>query len=395
MSRHSLHRFLLRMDRLPVVAIVTLVIVGPFLLFPEILSASVRLPVVVGATLAAFVLAIGLLGPGRPLRSFVGVLAVTALMGWLQVSTSQAALSHFAGLGLGLLVMSVAASRCDTEDRLAVGVGLFLVFGLAVLTLGLVGTTVTTPGFVPAQFVSWLPQVALGLPGLANDGRVNPNALGGTALLVAPLGIALSFLPRHSSVRALTMRWLGVFTSVMVSLVLLVTDSRSAWIAVWITLVVLSLRMGSRWTRRLVALAILLTVSLAVAVSLSFSDWTGYDRVIRGVGLAPVTINESGVGANVDQRIEIWRRGIEQLKSSPWSGIGLNEFRRVSEESSSLHSDIAPVHNIFLQTALDLGLIGLMAYVGLVGMLLFRSDRASRGPRVFAARTAAGGGCLW
>ena len=61
-------------------------------------------------------------------------------------------------------------------------------------------------------------------------------------------------------------------------------------------------------------------------------------------------------------------------------------------ERGQWDGDVAHVHNIFLQTALDLGLFGLMAYVGLLVMLLVRADQASRGPSAFAGRTAAGAG---
>ena len=365
--------------RLTFVAIAALTIGGPFLLFPEILSASVRLPVVLGATLAAFVLAIGLLGPSRLLRLFVGVLALTAVMAWMQVQTSQAALSHVGGLAAGLLVMSIVASWCTTENRLALAVGLVLVSGLAVLALGLVGTTVETPYFVSDELVSWLPNVELGLPGLADD-KVNPNALGGTALLVAPLGAALIFLRSQTLGAALAVRCLASLLSIMASFVILVTHSWNTWIAVGLALVVLILRLRARWSWRLMAAGILITVLVAVAVSLWSSDRTGFEGFV------------TNAGKSAYDRIEFWNQGIEQLKSSPWLGIGLNEFRRVYEPPVSWDFDIAHVHNIFLQTALDLGLFGLMAYVGLVVMLLFRADQASRGPSSLAGRTAAGGG---
>ena len=54
--------------------------------------------------------------------------------------------------------------------------------------------------------------------------------------------------------------------------------------------------------------------------------------------------------------------------------------------------DIAHAHNILLQTALDIGLVGLAAYVGLLALLLVRADQAARGDNRFAARVAAGAG---
>ena len=45
-----------------------------------------------------------------------------------------------------------------------------------------------------------------------------------------------------------------------------------------------------------------------------------------------------------------------------------------------------------LATALDLGLIGLFAYLSLMGYLLLRADEAARGPNALASRVAAGAG---
>ena len=91
------------------------------------------------------------------------------------------------------------------------------------------------------------------------------------------------------------------------------------------------------------------------------------------------------------QRISIWRQGVDHLRESPWRGIGLNEFRYVYKSAGSA-ADIAHAHNIFLQIALDLGLVGLSFYVALIGTLLYRAERAARGPDLLARRIACGAG---
>jgi putative inorganic carbon (HCO3(-)) transporter len=81
--------------------------------------------------------------------------------------------------------------------------------------------------------------------------------------------------------------------------------------------------------------------------------------------------------AAVRERTEIWGEALQALRVSPWFGIGLDYFR---------HSGYSPVfvfpdkivgnphaHNIFLQTALDVGLIGLASYVAIVAFVLRRA----------------------
>ena len=371
--------------RLHLAAIAVLTVGGPCLLFPEVLPPSVRALVVVSGTVAALLLAIALTRNDRPVTSLVSVLALAAVVAWLAVPASPVALSHFAGFGFGLLAMSTVASWCRTENRLAVAAALFLLSGLTVLSVGLaashyrvVGPHVR-PRFFSVEFNNWLPYFELPLPGIIAGAGVNKNALGGTALLVLPVGASLAFLRKRHRKQPFTagvvVRSLGVCTAVVGTFVLLVSESRSAWVAGWITLVVLCSRTGSRWRSRALGFMILGTVSLMVVASLWVTDRSTFERARE----------------STSARSRIWQEGWEQLKSSRWVvGIGFNEFRRVSERR--FDRDIVHAHNIFLQTALDLGVIGLAAYGGLVGLLLYRSDQAARGRSGFLARTAAGAG---
>ena len=52
--------------------------------------------------------------------------------------------------------------------------------------------------------------------------------------------------------------------------------------------------------------------------------------------------------------------------------------------------DVSHAHNVFLQTGLDVGLIGLCAYVWILAFLFVRADQASRGPSGLARGAAVG-----
>jgi putative inorganic carbon (HCO3(-)) transporter len=91
-------------------------------------------------------------------------------------------------------------------------------------------------------------------------------------------------------------------------------------------------------------------------------------------------------GINLAGRVEIWSRAIYAIQDFPFTGMGLNTFRRVVHVLYPLFligpdMDIAHAHNQFLQVALDLGLPGLVAYVALwiaAIVLLVRAWRSTR-----------------
>ena len=194
-------------------------------------------------------------------------------------------------------------------------------------------------------------------------------------LLVAPVGAALIGLSPRDVRGAVALRRLGIASSAAAILVLLVTQSRTALVAAWMILLVACIRFRPRTVWRV----LVVTAFLVGAAAGSF--W-----------LQPDGPNVDGLVASgqldVDLRARIWRYGAAGLSQSPWFGIGLNQFHL-----SSPGPEVIPhAHNMFLQVALDLGLVGLIAYLSLQALLLMRADRASRGPVPLAARMAAGGG---
>jgi putative inorganic carbon (HCO3(-)) transporter len=69
-------------------------------------------------------------------------------------------------------------------------------------------------------------------------------------------------------------------------------------------------------------------------------------------------------------RAQLWNLALYTIQDSPFRGCGLGTFRRVVHVLYPLiigpGDDIAHAHNIFLQTALDLGLPGLIGYLALL-----------------------------
>ena len=85
-------------------------------------------------------------------------------------------------------------------------------------------------------------------------------------------------------------------------------------------------------------------------------------------------------------RQEVWRWSIAAIEDFPFTCVGLGAFRQVAFRlypiSVPQSYDFAHAHNIFLQSTLDVGLPGLIAYLALVGTAVAHSwQKARRGVR--------------
>jgi len=100
--------------------------------------------------------------------------------------------------------------------------------------------------------------------------------------------------------------------------------------------------------------------------------------------------------------MELWSRALYAIADFPFTGLGLNTFRRVVHvlyplflESPDV--DIAHAHNHLLQAALDLGLPGLVAYGALwmgAGFLVVDAWRRTADPWAKAVAQGLAGGLL-
>lgn len=364
---------------------------GPFFFFPELIPESARVFVVGLATLTAFLVAISLLHDDFPLRALVIVLAVTAVCSWMLAPQSRTAISHFSGFGVGVLAMTVVRSWCRTESRLLGAAMLFVLIGTSVVVLALAGTWVRLvgpeirPRVFPIEFNWWLPYVGLDqvLPGIVKGAGVNKNALGALTLLVVPMSAALAMLARGTRLM-LAARVLATLAFVGGFYVFVVAESRAVWIAGGVIAVLASLRLlRGRW--RLAAVVVLVGLPVVATAGLWVSDPPKFAEYVDRM--------QSGT----DSREDIWDQAFDRLKNSHGLGIGFSQFRQVRAITDVEVSEFKPVahaHNIFLQTALDLGVAGVLAYAALIGVLVYRADRVARLGAAVAARVATGAGLV-
>lgn len=228
------------------------------------------------------------------------------------------------------------------------GIVLLLALGLGMAILGLFGMRLESK-FLPPALLQLVPLDLLRL----NPQGFSPNIVAGAIAPVLPVWSAWAVSYRGRQ------RWMWLLLSLVPLGILILTQSRGAWIGLAFGLLVLAASYRPRPVAMLVgALAVVGLVLYVVAPA------TLRELILGG----DVTVTASG-------RFELWDRAVYMLQDFPFTGIGLASFNQV------LHTLYPPflftedtvlpqAHNLFLQTGLDYGIPGLVAFVALVTVVI-------------------------
>lgn len=352
-------------------------------LFPDQAASAVGARVLPAFSIVSLALAV-VLAEGWPwLRACLVLLATTLIVGWMQAPSSVSGSAHFAGASLGLLLMLLVGSLADTPGRLRLVVVAFLVGGLGVMGLGLASLDPHRYETASVDLSAKLPPVRLDLAGL-EGGFVNPNALAAAALLIGPLGASVVWMKRSGRLDRLLLQPLGAVTLIAATTILALSKSRSGWLALWLTLVALLVHgVAKRWWRVVIGLGVA-AVPLAGTMIVHFTPREAF------------LWQASELWKSLDSRVHAMVAAATLCREAPWFGIGLNQFRKVYVPPPGYEtSDIAHAHNMYLQTALDVGVLGLAAYCGVIICLFVAGSRARRGPSPLGASVAVGSLLSW
>ncbi len=109
------------------------------------------------------------------------------------------------------------------------------------------------------------------------------------------------------------------------------------------------------------------------------------------IAIAPTWLAWFGRDITLTRRTEIWALVFPAIAEQPWLGHGAGAFWHVAPTSREitriLHFDPGSAHNGFLDVALDLGVVGLVAFCVPFALALVRAVRL--------ALDAPGAGALW
>jgi len=298
-------------------------------------------------------------------------------------------LPKVAGMVFAVAVYYAVVEYADSPRRLWIAVGAFLLAGLALSVVGLLGVAWSSKFPILTALTSRLPRLIMGLPGA--ESGLSGNELAGTLeWFVLPAWAMAVWTARRPSegFRPGARKWVVLalgLVAAMTTGTLVLTQSRGGIIGMAAGMLLLLLMSGRRW--RLIVWGV-------VAVVVIVTVWLGPARVWDAV------TNEGTALTTVAGRMEVWSRALYGIQDFPFTGMGMNTFRRIVPVLYPLFTvspdvDIAHAHNHLLQAALDLGVPGLIAYLALwllavVMIVQIWRSRAPAGQRVLALGISAG-----
>ncbi len=345
--------------------------------FPEALRAALPLAAVVIALLVVAGLARKrdlFLGPefDLPLVALL-VMLVVSLAVSLAVSVDRhASLVQVTTTLAGMLVFWLGARRWRQAPGMLVACVWLLLIGCVVAAAGLVGAE-----WQPVKlFTLWpvydhLPRLILSTPH-ALIGDLHANQLGGALAVCLPstLGLALYLGAQKQpgwDGRRPWLVWLIGLLLAMMTAVLILTQSRTSYIGAAAGLAAMLVLL--QWQRLVRFLPALLVCALAATGvwAIASARIDSRSTVTNGLsGLASIGVVDGASADDGAARSEIWTNAVRMLRDYPFTGAGLYTFPVVSRANYAYNVvlpdyPLGHSHNIFLQTGVDFGVVGLAA----------------------------------
>ena len=332
--------------------------------------------------------------PITPLNLALLLLALMVLVSEWATFDLAYSLPKISGMVLGFGVFFAVAREGEGERGWWFSLLAFLGAGVGIAGLGVFGTRwATTKITFLAPIVDRLPKLIAGLQGA--ESGFHPNEVAGAlgwvlpALMAVSVGIILlpqrsrrviksRGNPRSSATSASKnspsplhgWRWvlvaiLCLLATLFVGAVFVLTQSRGGYIGLALTLpllILVALPRRWRWYS--------LIVFIVLAVLLGFVVYSHWEAIRTWVTVSDLASDPALSLNTLEGRLEIWSRAIYGIQDFPFTGMGMNAFRKVVPVLYPLFLvspdvDIGHAHNEFLQAALDLGIPGLIALLAI------------------------------
>ncbi len=242
------------------------------------------------------------------------------------------------GAGLAFFLMLIRVFSTGSIRPLVVGViGISAAVGISLLEL-------FAPGLLPSIGMAWL------VPGAEELSRatgpfVSPNRLGIVAGVLGIVGVC----------QALTSdrwRWLWVAVTVLSTIVLIASFSRSALLGIAVAgaavLVTRSRRLAARYV---VAVTVAAVLVVPIFVGARLAGQSGTLEILLG--------NDQG-------RFDAWLAGIRMILVEPISGHGFHSFRMLGE-SYGATDGLRTAHNELIGLWAESGIVALLALLVTAG----------------------------
>lgn len=246
-----------------------------------------------------------------------------------------------------------------------------------ILTSFLIATTGVVILGLGQQFfkLAWIPVIS---PPAATF--VNPNVASHYLVIMLPIVLAFGFYRKNRLLRY------GTWAVAALALVFLFyTRCRSAGIAVacaviWTGLALAKRKFGAAFARK-----IFIPICIAVTVTAASCYMTGlFDKVLQNAGGSAI------------YRLTVWQNSFAMIKEKPLHGFGPGGFnmyypaytyKAVFDKAFDIKTQVRRAHNDYIQTAVELGIPGLLFFLTLLMLGLFMAWRLlshEKDPRLHA-----------
>lgn len=316
------------------------------------------------------------------------VLIAEALATCIMVTDIGRSLPKVAGLVYGIIFYFVVVALLRQEKLIIPAIAAYLGGGFLFSILGLMGMFTFKVKYLTIleKVKDRLPHINFNLPG-AEEG-FHPNAVGGTLLLVIPLVVTMGFLgyrrdkEGQGSRNAKIMAFASAAVLLFMLFVVLLTQSRGAWVALIFSTIIVAV-VTVRKAKSKVASALVGTISFIIL---------GFGYVLL-LGKQNLYLGGPQVIGSFSSRGQMWIIGIRTILKRPWTGIGMNQIRYLPE----VGYQTSHVHNQLIHTGAEMGIPGLIAYLGILfgmAVMVYQTWKRSKKPALRAAALGLGWGQL-
>jgi putative inorganic carbon (HCO3(-)) transporter len=329
-----------------------MILVTPLLLFPRPITPWVGL-VLIAIIWTSRRLARGHFSLRTPLDLPILLLLAMALVG-LTISIDRGlSYPRLWSLILGIAYYYAVANAVDVGRDAGRVAALLALLTIGVAGLSLIGSDWANARMVPLPAIyDRIPNLIRGIPGsgISMTGDLfNPRWVGITMGFLVPPSLAIALFGQGRRLRTLC----ALAALIGVGLLLL-SQSIQGLLGLVAGILVLAI-WRSRWSLLLIAIGGILVIAGFLLA--------GPQRVIEYL-----LSLDNPIGIAVVLRLDIYSRALAMIQNMPYTGIGLNTFPLIQGHffPGYLLGPEPHAHNLYLQTALDFGLIGLFALIWLL-----------------------------
>lgn len=287
-----------------------------------------------------------------PLAFFMGVMGIS----WLQSIAPSATIAELLRISTFFFLYFLSWQFITTEQD-------FRTFGLA-LAVSLVA---------PVALGFWQVGTGTGLT-FADSANRAFGTFGHPNVLAFYLVLTLSFFIGFYAAQKSRLPGGQVLLALM-SLLLILTGTRSAWLGFLIVLLVLGL---TRYRRYLATGCILLIVALMLApvLNIVLTRFVGFN--VRSVPAVNNLVVHATSKDSYQWRIDLWKDMRRRFSEHPVTGFGLGTFPTLRERQVAGFFESTEAHNDYLRVLIELGALGLGAYLLVLGGISRRLVQAYR-----------------